>query len=97
MITYYTVCMDKSIYAQRTEERYTKRRMEQESYSFVRIFNWKTDKILLSYSDNFKSWKIYHLGDDEVCKALHILNTLASYVVSYIHRYYAHRYKTNYR
>ena len=67
-------CMDKFIYAQRTEERYTKRRMELESSSFVRIFNWKNNKILLSYSDNFESWKIYHLGDDEVCKALHLLH-----------------------
>ena len=40
--------------------------MEQESSTFIRIFNWKKDRILLSYSDNFKSWEIYHLGDDEV-------------------------------
>ena len=43
--------------------------MEQESSSFVRIFNWKKDKILLSYTKNYKSWKVYHLGDDEVIKS----------------------------
>ena len=40
--------------------------MEQESSTFVRIFNWKNDKILLSYLDKFESWEICHLGDDEV-------------------------------
>ena len=40
--------------------------MEQESSSFICIFNWKKDKFLLLYADKFESWEICHVGVDEV-------------------------------
>ena len=43
--------------------------MEQETVSFIRIFNWKKDKICLSYEDNFESWEICHEGNNEVIKS----------------------------
>ena len=55
---------------QRLEERYAKRRMEQESSTYIRIFNWKDDKICLLYPEQFQSWKVCHMNDDEVI--LHI-------------------------
>ena len=58
---------------QRTEERYVERRMEQQSSNFVCIFNWKKDKILLSYQEKFESWEICHIGDDEVTNSLMII------------------------
>ena len=46
--------------------------MEQQSSNFVCIFNWKKDKILLSYHDKFESWEVCHIGDDEVTNSLMI-------------------------
>ena len=47
--------------------------MEQQSSNFVCIFNWKKDKILLSYHDKFESWEVCHIGDDEVTNSLMII------------------------
>ena len=51
---------------QKTEKRYAKRKMEQESSHYIYISNWKKDKFFLQYPDKFESWEICHLGDDEV-------------------------------
>ena len=48
--------------------------MEQQSSNFVCIFNWRTDKILLSYLDKLESWEICHIGDDEVTNNLCLAN-----------------------
>ena len=69
LATYYLYQVAMHNCLQRTEERYTERGMEQESSSFIRIFNWKKDKIHLSYEDNFESWEMYHSGDNEVIKS----------------------------
>ena len=42
--------------------------MELESSTFIRISNWKDDKICLVYSKKFQNWKICHSNDDEVRK-----------------------------
>ena len=53
-------------YVQRTEERYSKRRMKQEPCVPIEIFNWKKDKFCLSYPDKLEGWEICHYGYDEV-------------------------------
>ena len=53
-------------HTQRTEKRYAERRMEQESSTFVRIFNWEEDKFLLIYPQKVENWEICHSGYDEV-------------------------------
>ena len=42
--------------------------MRQESFTFIRIFDWKADKILLNYSGELECWYISHLGNTEVIK-----------------------------
>ena len=54
--------------------------MEQESSSFICIFNWKKDKFLLLYPDKFESWEICHIGVDEV-----IMNCRFAYICMYVH------------
>ena len=44
--------------------------MEKQSSNFICIFNWKKDKILLSYPDKLESWEICHIGECEVNKSL---------------------------
>ena len=40
--------------------------MEQDLSDFICIFNWKKDKILLSYPDELESWEICHIDSNEV-------------------------------
>ena len=61
-------------YIQRTEERYADQGMKQELSLPIKISNWKKDKFLMSYHDEFEGWEITHSGEDEV--TLHIYSTL---------------------
>lgn len=46
--------------------------MERESYDFIHIYNWEDDKICLQYSKKYETWKICHLGEDEVRHLLYM-------------------------
>ena len=53
-------------YVQRTEKRYDERRWKQELSCIIQIFNWKKDKIQLSYPNKLEGWKISNAGYDKV-------------------------------
>ena len=60
------------MYLQSTEDRYSERRMQKVFFTPISIFNWKKDKIIISYPKKLENWEMCHLGDDEV-------NSIASY------------------
>lgn len=54
------------IYLQRTEERYSERRMQKEFSTYLCIYKWKKDKIIILYDKMLDNWEICHLGEKEV-------------------------------
>lgn len=55
--------------------------MEQESSTYIRIYNWEDDKICLKYCKEFGNWEMFHLGDDEIKLPFHVANQIASYAM----------------
>ena len=61
---------------QRTEDRYVKQKMKQESSDLLYIYDWEKAKILLQYPKKLTGWEIFHVGDvDKVIKSSCLLHS----------------------
>ena len=67
--------------------------MEKQSSNFICIFDWKKDKIILSYSDKLESWEICHIGECEVTKS--IVHNLLCIVLLLLYMYSVYIYVKN--